>query len=238
MVRIRGGAGWRFSGLEGAARGLADPAPRGATLGCVKRLHRPDLWSWSRFDEGRNLDFHSLLWVHPGGNVAIDPLPQSPHDREHLRSLGGVAAIVVTNSDHVRGTEELAAATGARIFGPAGERASFPLPCDRYLADGDEVASGLVALALDGSKTPGELALLLDGSTLITGDLVRAHRGGGLDSLPAAKLADRSAALASLRRLAALPDVDAVLVGDGWPIFRDGARALRELVIDLDRAAR
>ncbi|HTE53967.1 MAG TPA: hypothetical protein VK698_24095 [Kofleriaceae bacterium] len=195
----------------------------------MKRLHRPDLWSWSLFDEGRNLDFHSLLWVSPGGNVAVDPLPQSDHDRRHLLSLGGVATIVITNSDHVRGAAELAAATGARVLGPAGERERFPHRCDGFLADGDEIGPGLIALALDGSKTPGELALLLDGSTLITGDLVRAHRGGGLDMLPDAKLVDRAAALASVRRLATLPGIEAVLVGDGWPIFRGGGDALRAL---------
>jgi len=199
--------------------------PRG-----VKRLHRSDLWGWSRFDEGRNIDFHSVLWVYPGGNVAIDPLPLSSHDRSHVESLGGVATIVVTNSDHVRGTEELVAQTTAQVLAPAGEEGRFPIRCDGFLADGDQVAGGLVALALDGSKTPGELALLLDGTTLITGDLVRAHRGGGLDHLPDAKLADRGAALASLRRLADLPGIEAVLVGDGWPLFREGGRALRELV--------
>jgi len=196
----------------------------------VKRLHRPDLWSWSRFDEARNVDFHGLLWVRPGGNVAIDPLPQTAHDRRHLESLGGAATIVITNSDHVRGAVELADATGALLLGPAGERAGFPIPCHRYLEDGDEVVAGLVALALDGSKTPGELALLLEGSTLITGDLVRANRGGALDLLPDARLADRGAALASLRRLAGLPGIEAVLVGDGWPVFRGGAAALAELL--------
>lgn len=196
----------------------------------MKRLHRPDLWSWSVFDEARNIDFHGLLWVRPAGNVAIDPLPQTEHDRRHLLSLGGARTIVLTSSDHVRGAVELAAATGAVVMGPAGERDGFPIPCDRFLADGDEAVGGLTALALGGSKTPGELALVLDGSTLVTGDLVRAHRGGGLDLLPDAKLTDRAAAIASVRRLAALPGIDAVLVGDGWPVFRGGAAALAELV--------
>jgi hypothetical protein len=136
----------------------------------------------------------------------------------------------VTNSDHVRDTAELAAATGASVVGPAGERDGFPIRCARWVADRDEVVPGLVALALDGSKTPGELALLLEGTTLVTGDLVRAHRGGGLDRLPDAKLADRAAAAASIRRLAALPDLEAVLVGDGWPMFAGGGRALLELL--------
>ena len=195
----------------------------------MKRLHRADLWGWSRFDEARDLDFNAVLWVRPGGNVAIDPLPLSDHDRRHLDSLGGVATIVVTNSDHTRAAGELAAATGAVLCGPAGEQAGFPLPCSRWLADDDEVVPGLRVLALDGGKTPGELALLLAGTTLITGDLVRGHVGGALNMLPDGKLVDRAAACAAVARLAELPGLEAVLVGDGWPVFRGGGAALREL---------
>ena len=87
-----------------------------------------------------------------------------------------------------------------------------------------------------GSKTPGELALTLEGTTLVTGDLIRAHEGGRLCLVPDAKLSDPAAARASVRRLAALPGIDAVLVGDGWPVFRHGAEALRELVDSFDGA--
>jgi hypothetical protein len=199
----------------------------------VKRLHRSDLYGWSRFDEARNIDFHSLLWVRDGGNVVVDPLPLSDHDRDHLASLGGVATIVVTNSDHVREAAALAEQHGAEICGPAAERDRFPIECDRWVDEGDEIAPGLAVLAMSGSKTPGELALVLDGSTLITGDLVRAHDGGRLCMLPDPKLSDRSLAVASVQRLAELPGIDAVLVGDGWPVFRDGGRALRELAGEL-----
>ena len=193
----------------------------------MKRLHRADLYGWSVFDESRNIDFHSVLWVREGGNVVIDPLPLSEHDRAHLLELGGAGSIVITNSDHVRAAGALAELTGARILGPAAERER--MDCDGWLDDGDEVVPGLVAMTLDGSKTPGELALVLEGSTLITGDLIRAHEGGRLCLLPDAKLSDKSAALASLQRLAGLPGIVAVLPGDGWPVFRGGAGALAEL---------
>jgi hypothetical protein len=104
------------------------------------------------------------------------------------------------------------------------------------LRDGDEVVPGLSCLALEGSKTPGELALVLEGSTLITGDLVRAHEGGRLTMLPAPKLEDRALATREVLRLAALPNIEAVLVGDGWPVFRHGGEALRELAASLERA--
>ena len=199
----------------------------------MKRLHRPDLFSWSAFDEPRNVDFNGLCWVRPEGNVLVDPMPLSPHDEAHLRELGGAALIVITNSDHTRAAQEIAGWTGALMAGPAGERQSFPLACDRWLADGDEVVPGLTALALEGSKTPGELALVLEGSTLITGDLVRAHAGGSLMALPEAKLTDRAAAVASVQRLAGLEGVEAVLVGDGWPVFRGGRALLSELLTSL-----
>jgi len=199
----------------------------------VKRLHREDLWGWSTFDDDRNIDFHSVLWTRDDGNIAIDPLPLSEHDAAHAESLGGVATIVITNSDHVRAANAMRQRWGSAVLGPAGERDRFPLTCDGWLAEGDTVVPGLIALELAGSKTPGELALLLDGSTLITGDLVRAHEGGKLCLLPDGKLGDRDAAVASVHRLAELDDLDAVLVGDGWPIFRNGSGALRLLASSL-----
>lgn len=206
----------------------------------MKALHRDDLYAWSRFDEARDLDFHSVVWVRGGSkgvaenvppeNVLIDPLPLTDHDRAHLERLGGAAWIVVTNSDHVRASAEIAAATGAKIAGPAAEQEGFPIACDVWLSDGDEVVPGLRVLALIGSKTPGELALLLEETTLITGDLVRSHRGGELTMLPAAKLSDSRRAKRSVQRLLLLPRLEAVLVGDGYPIFHDARTRLKELV--------
>ena len=200
----------------------------------MKRLHRDDLFGWSVFDESRNIDFHGLAWVRGDGNVLVDPVPMSEHDEAHLRELGGAATIVLTNSDHVRDAPALAARFGARILGPTGERERFPIRCDDWLDQDDAVVPGLIAHVLAGSKTPGEIALTLEGTTLITGDLIRAHEGGRLCLLPDAKLTEPAQARASARRLAALPGIDAVLVGDGWPVFRHGALALRELVDSFD----
>lgn len=86
----------------------------------MKLLHRPDLFAWSRFDEPRNMDFNSWLWVRPAGNVVIDPLPQSDHERARLEQFGGVRFIIVTNSDHVRDSANLAAWSKAETYGPAG----------------------------------------------------------------------------------------------------------------------
>ena len=195
----------------------------------MKMLHRDDLYAWSGFDEARNIDFNSYLWTRPTGNVVVDPMPLSEHDRTHMEALGKVAWIVITNSDHVRAAMALAEDTGALIAGPSGERDTFPLECARWLQEGDEVVEGLSVLEMQGSKTPGELALVLEETTLITGDLVRSHRGGTLMMLPDAKLQDAALAQASVLRLSELPAIDAVLVGDGWPVFRGGTARLVEL---------
>ncbi|MBR8833196.1 MAG: hypothetical protein DSM106950_03915 [Stigonema ocellatum SAG 48.90 = DSM 106950] len=87
----------------------------------MKLLHRQDLYSWSSFDEERNVDFNSIAWIRPEGNVLIDPLPLSTHDYNHLNSLGGVRWIAITNSDHVRASKEIAQITNAHIAGPAAD---------------------------------------------------------------------------------------------------------------------
>lgn len=199
----------------------------------MKQLHRKDLFGWSEFNPERNLDFNSVLWVRPEGNVIIDPLPLTAHDLNHLRQLGGVKVIVITNSDHCRDAYHIGKVTDAKIYGPAGEKGSFPFGCDQWVEDTAEIVPGLIAYQLQGSKTAGELALVLEKDTLITGDLIRCHVAGTLCMLPESKLQDVAQAKQSVRRLAALPGLKTVLVGDGWPVFNQGQEALRELEMSI-----
>jgi len=213
----------------------------------MKRLHRKDMWCWSVFNERLNIDFNSFVWTRPDGNVVIDPLPMSAHDRAHLGKLGGVAWIVMTNSDHVRGARALADAfPGVKLAGPAAEREKFPLACDAWLSEREPLLDWRV-YEMDGSKTPGELALLIDHAsanpaggqaTLVTGDLVRANRPGSLMMLNADQgLKNAAAARESIARLAVLPHLEAVLVGDGWCLFADCHEALRALTEEPGRSS-
>jgi hypothetical protein len=188
----------------------------------MKALHKPNLFCWSVFNEERDLDFHSVFWTSAHGNVAIDPLPLSEHDRRHVEALGGIQDIVITNSDHLRGAAELAAMSGARVWGPRLELARLERLGARGVGDGEQPIAGLEVFELHGSKT------------LVVGDLVRGHRAGRLNLLPDAKLADRKQALGSLRRLTELSSNEAVLVGDGWPVFHGGRHALHALLIELE----
>lgn len=197
----------------------------------MKRLHQPHFFCWSIFNEERNIDFHSYLWVRAQGNIVIDPLPLSSHDAQHLHSLGQLSGIIITNSDHIRASQALAQETGAKLYAPWAEQNTFPIPVQHWLKGGETLIPGLEVFALAGSKTPGELALLIEGRTLITGDMVRAHEGGKLCLLPDAKLRDKKAALDSLKQLSAISTIEAVLVGDGWPIFSEGHKVLEALYL-------
>ena len=47
---------------------------------------------------------------------------------------------------------------------------------------------------------------------------------------PDAKLRDKEQAILSVKELAELDQIEGVVPGDGWPVFRDGHLALKELV--------
>lgn len=204
----------------------------------MKALHRPDLFGWSEFNPPRDIDFHSVLWVRPeGGNVAIDPLPVSAHDEAHIDKLGGVHWILLTNADHVRAAAAFRTRWGARIEVPKGEVGTKEIEAlgdvGTFEAEG-VLPCGIQCVPMFGNKTPGEVAFVLPpGDTVVTGDLVRSFSGGSLHLIKDAMLKDRAAAIASVRRLAAFAGIDAVLVGDGWPVFRDGGKRLHELVATL-----
>ena len=121
--------------------------------------------------------------------------------------------------------------TGAEIWGPAGEKADFPIKCTKWLSEGKNIINGLYVYSLNCSKTDGELAFIVEENISITGDLIRAHAGGRLCILPDAKL--KNAEKASVKKLISTKDIHAILPRDGWPIFRHGEEALSELIASI-----
>ena len=200
----------------------------------MKSLHLTNLFSWSEFNEERNIDFNSVLICLDQGNIVVDPLPLSEHDLNHLKELGGIGWIVLTNSDHIRDAAKLQQHFNARVAGPAGERGSFGFACDRWLEHGDDLEDVLKVIQMDGSKTPGELCLLYEDRTLITGDLIRAHKPHALMTLPDLKIKAPRIALESIRRLTEYTEIETVLVGDGWHLFTNGHQELCALVGRLE----
>lgn len=92
--------------------------------------------------------------------------------------------------------------------GPKGEAEKFSLRCDPWPAEGDEVVPGLAVMEMHGSKTPGELAPVLEGATVTTGDLIRSRAAGSRCLLLADIVTDKQPAL-----------------GSAQPILRDNGRS-------------
>ncbi|WP_353508726.1 MBL fold metallo-hydrolase [Intrasporangium sp.] len=111
--------------------------------------------------------------------LLIDAADDAPRILEIVRDSGdGLEAVVTTHRhwDHVRGLEEVVAATGARTFAGAEDADELPVRVDEPLGHGDQVRFGQVTLDVIHLRghTPGSVALSYqspDGGThLFTGD--------------------------------------------------------------------
>ena len=194
----------------------------------MKHLMLGDIYSWSRFSEERQIDFNGHLWVRPGGNVLIDPVPMIDSDLAQLDGLGGADWIVITNRDHEREATFFKDRTGARIVAHSADADALTAAPDRTLLEGEEIVDGLVAIHLSHGKSPGEIALCWpERKVVLAGDLVVGAPMGRLTLLMDEKLADPPQAALALRKLMAL-DFDVLLVGDGHSVFHQARQRLIE----------
>jgi len=191
----------------------------------VQQTVVPGIALWSVWQPERNLYFNSFFVESPLGNAAIDPLPLTEADAHEIAARGGLAWIAITNRDHERDARALAKRFGSKLAASARDAASLAGPVDRELQDGDIFCAATV-VALDGFKTPGEIALhFADRATVVLGDALWGSPAGALRLMPDDKLADPRAATLSLRRVAALRPQH-LLVGDGACIFGDATCVL------------
>ena len=111
--------------------------------------------------------------------LLVDAADDAPRILEIVRDSGdGLEAVVTTHRhwDHVRGLEEVVAATGARTLAGAEDADELPVRVDEAVGQGDQVRFGQVTLDVIHLRghTAGSVALSyrsLDGGThLFTGD--------------------------------------------------------------------
>jgi uncharacterized cupin superfamily protein len=176
----------------------------------------PGVWSWSRWQPDRGLDFNSFFAEHADGNLVVDPLETDEETLAELRARG-VAAILVTNRDHERASAALAQALGAPVIASALDGQLLARAPDRTVEPGERLF-GWTVLGFDGLKTPGEIALIdrIGRSAAIVGDSLWGKPAGALTLMP--KVADPDRAVLSLRKLRAR-HVEHLLVGDGACVF-------------------
>jgi len=207
----------------------------------------PGVFMWSVWQPARHVFFNSYFLSVPDGNVVVDPLALLPEQAAEISERGGVAWVIVTNRDHERMSRDVAAQFGAKIAAGKGDAPLLSGPVDRVLDDGDEACAGARVIALEGLKSPGEIALYLRRhDAAIVGDALWGDPAGSLRLLDDEKLLDPRAAVMSLRRLWALR-LTTLLVGDGACIFADADRIIGDCLqarndvfvnrINIDEAA-
>jgi len=195
----------------------------------------PGIWSWSAWQPDRNLDFNGFFVETREGNLVVDPIAPDDALLAELRERG-VAAVIVTNRDHERGSAAVAAATGARVLAPALDAAELTRAPDATLQP-EDLVHGWRVLGFEGLKTPGEVALFDRArKAVIVGDAIWGTPAGALTLMPDAKLADPARALLALRRLRAVKP-DHLLVGDGACIFGNAYAALNAMFAARDGVA-
>ena len=201
----------------------------------ITRLRIPGTWMWSAWQPDRGMTFNSYLFERPGpeggdGSVVVDPLPLSEDALRWISARGGVHTVILTNRDHIRAAQSFRERFGARVLAHSVEAPLFEIAIDATFADGEEVFAGAYAIALAHGKTPGEVALHLpDAQSALVGDALIGAPAGALSLLPDEKLADPALFLLELRRLWSLR-LDALLLGDGQPIFSGADDALATML--------
>jgi uncharacterized cupin superfamily protein len=194
----------------------------------MQKLSLPGMAMWSVWQPDRAMYFNSFFIQREDGNIVVDPLATSDDDMTYLRDHGGAAWVVITNRDHERKARDLARAFGAKVASGEREAGLLSGPVDRALKDGESFTTGIEVIALEGGKTPGEIALQLRaGKAAIVGDALWGDPAGSLRLPPDEKLIDPAQAVLSLRRIWALR-LDVLLVGDGACIFGDADRIVGE----------
>jgi len=183
----------------------------------MRKTVAPGVWSWSRWQPDRGLDFNGFFVETPEGNLVVDPIEPDDQTLAELRERG-VASVVVTNRDHERSTAAVVAATGAQVIASALDAPLLQHRVDRTVVPG-EIVLGWTVLGLDGFKTAGEIVLYEKARrTAIVGDALWGTPAGALTLMPDAKLADPERAVLSARALR-MYTIDHLLVGDGACVF-------------------
>ncbi|MFO0774040.1 MAG: hypothetical protein U0172_05175 [Nitrospiraceae bacterium] len=184
----------------------------------------PNVWHWAWFSEEKGLDFNGHLLTVGEHRVVVDPPPMSLETKAHLRRIGTVDYIVITNRDHLREAATYQREWGCHLYAPEKDAPELPLTPTRTYKDGELLPGGIWAIQFTGQKSPGESGLYLQQSKgiLILGDALIGKPPGELSMLPAEKYADVALAKSSLQRILKY-DFRTLLVGDGTSLF-EGAK--------------
>ena len=187
----------------------------------------PNVWQWSWFSEEKQLDFNGHLFTVGEHRILVDPPPLTIDQKAHLKRIGKIDYIAITNRDHVREAVDLQRECGCQLYVPELDAPQMDVKPTRTYKDGELLPGGIWAVHLKDQKSPGECALFLQQSkgVMIVGDALIGRPAGTVSMLPADKFADVARAKEGLRRLLKY-QFEVLLVGDGTCILSDAKPAV------------
>jgi len=197
----------------------------------------PRIYSWSTFDEERQLNFNGYFVIHNGESVIIDPPSLSDKGLRELKELVAinistpVKAILLTNVHHERSCQELKKIFPISVYINEQDRDLLDIKSDKTCKNGDRLFCGIRVVHMPDQKSPGESAFYIeDRKILIVGDALIGRVQDEVNILPPDKFKDVDKAKAGLQVLRGL-DFESLLVGDGHSILKD-AKAKVEKFLD------
>jgi glyoxylase-like metal-dependent hydrolase (beta-lactamase superfamily II) len=159
------------------------------------------VYHWSVYEPAVKCELACTAIKSRGGLVVIDPIPLSDLAWEELLAIAPLRAILLTNENHVRDSEQLRRKHRAPIVaGPLAHRDITELKPDIALLETERLY-GIVPIAIPGA-TAGETAYLSEGGVLVLGDaVIHLDWEKGLELLPDKYCVDPEQNRASLRKL-------------------------------------
>jgi glyoxylase-like metal-dependent hydrolase (beta-lactamase superfamily II) len=189
---------------------------------------RPGLWYWTAVHPTwYDNEVGSYAWDSGSSVVLLDPL--SPPGLVDELARGKEVATVLTCDWHDRSAPELMERLGARIHAPAGGDGGLDA---QLFEPGGSLPAGIEAHR---ATHPGEVALWLgELNALVVGDSL-ITRDGTLE-IPPSWLPENDTVGQVQERMAPLLElpVELVLTTHGEPVRENGARALRNALVQSD----
>jgi len=199
------------------------------------KMIREDIYTWSVFNEEKQLDFNGLYLRTSHRALLIDPPPMSEADRQQVDSLGKPQGIYLTNKHHTRASAEHRDHWGIPLHVHESELPLMEIPADSTFSDGELIDEELEVVRILDAKTPGECAFYWKkNGVLIVGDALIGKPPGALSLLPDEKFKDPEAFRRGLSVLRGF-EFQKLLVGDGDSIFSNAKQALEEFLHRLQR---
>jgi len=186
----------------------------------------PNIWSWSIFSHEKQMNFNGHAVKVANELAVIDPPLASPDILAALAALGQTSAVILTNRDHERESQQFRSYFNIPIAIHQLDAPLLTVSPDISLNDNQCFMDAFEVIHLPNQKSPGECGLYMrETGILILGDALIGKPAGSLAMLPSDKYLNPQAAKQSLKRLLSL-EFDTLLLGDGDSILSNAHQAV------------